>query len=83
MFDPATKTMVVGPNMAQARSNPSGTILDGKFYVCGNFADIAGGKKCEVYDPTLNNWQPIASSQFNHDSTDLGKKLLRLLLMQF
>ncbi len=74
IFDHATETVVPGPNMTQSRYAPSGTSLDGKFYVCGNFYDPEGGKQCEVYDRALNNWQPIASSEFNHDCTDLGKQ---------
>ncbi len=76
IFDPSTGTVAVGPNMAQSRLAPSGASLGGKFYVCGNFRDVAGGKQCEVYDPTLNNWQSTASAQFNHDLTDLGKQIL-------
>ncbi len=74
VFDPATRTIVPGPSMAQSRYAPSGTSLDGKFYVCGHFKNNAVGKECEVYDPALNNWQSIASSQFNHDGTNLGKQ---------
>ncbi len=76
IFDPATETVVAGPNLAQSRSGPSGTSLDGKFYVCGHYNgnNDAGGKQCEVYDPALNSWQSIASAQFNHDYTDLGKQ---------
>ncbi len=74
IFDPATETVVPGPNVAQSRHAPSGTSLDGNFYVCGNAKDIAGGKQCKVCDLALNNWQPIASSQFNHDYADLGKQ---------
>ncbi len=74
IFDPSTETIVAGPNMTQARLAPSGTCLDGKFYVCGHYPDNAVGKQCEVYDPSLNNWRPIASSQFNHRWTDLGEQ---------
>ncbi len=74
IFDPASQTVVPGPNMTQSRYCPSGTSLDGRFYVCGHFPDDAVGKQCEVYDPALNNWQSIASSQFNHDTTNLGKQ---------
>ncbi len=78
IFNPSTETVAAGPDMAQTRFAPSGTSLDGKFYVCGhyNHVDTSNpvGKQCEVYDPALNNWQPIASPQFNHDATSLGKQ---------
>ncbi len=74
IFDPATETVVAGLVMTQSRNCPSGASLGGKFYACGDRFDAAGGKQCEVYDPALNNWQPIASAQFNHDVTDLGKQ---------
>ncbi len=82
IFDPATETMVAGPNMAQARFAPSGTPLGDKFYVCGNTKQIAGGKQCEVYDPAVNSWLPIASSLFNHDKTDLGKQTFQQIIAQ-
>ncbi len=74
IFDPATETVIPGPNMTHARFGPSGTSLDGKIYVCGEHIDDVVGKQCEVYDAAANSWQPIADSQFNHDSTDLGKQ---------
>ncbi len=72
IFDPSTKTIVPGPSMIQSRYAPSGTMLNGKFYVCGEYSNDAVGKKCEVYDPALNSWKPIASSEFNHGLTNLG-----------
>ncbi len=74
IFDPNTETVVSGPNMSQSRVAPCGASLDGKFYVCGDRNDNTVGKQCEVYDPALNSWQPIASPDFNHDHTNLGKQ---------
>ncbi len=77
IFDPATETVVAGPDMTRPRNCPSGASLGGKFYACGDDLDGVGGKQCEVYDPSLNSWQPIASAQFNHDVTDLGKQAVK------
>ncbi len=74
IFDPVTESVVPGPNLNQARYAPSGTSMNGKFYVCGLYPNVTGGTQCEVYDPALNNWQPIASPQFNYNHIDLGKQ---------
>ncbi len=77
ILDLVTETVVAGPNMTQSRYAPSGTSLNSKFYVCGcyNIYDATCvAKQCEVYDPKSKDWQPIASSDFNHDTTDLGRE---------
>ena len=36
-------------------------VLDDKLYVVGGWSGQTGLAKCEVYDPDLKKWSPIAS----------------------